>query len=428
LLRALSHRNFRLFFAGQSVSLIGTWMQQVAMVWLVYRFSNSALLLGLVGFCGQIPVFFLAPLAGVVADRVNRHRLLLLTQTLAMLQAFLLAYLTLTGQIEIWHLIALSLFLGVVNTFDMTGRQVFMLEMLDTRADLPNAIALNSSVVNGARLVGPAIAGLLIAWVGEGLCFLLNGLSYLAVLAALLAMRLEPRASRPRTRLLHDLQGGLRYAFGFPPIRAILLLLALISLMASPFSVLMPLFVGDYLQGGSETLGFLMAASGLGALSAAVYLASRNTVLGLGTRMTLASAGLGGSLIAFTFARSLPLAVLIAFLTGFCMMVQMTASNTVLQTIVDDDKRGRVMSFYTMAFLGMAPFGNLLGGALAGAVGLLDALRVAGGCCAAGAFLFALQLPSLRLRVRPIYRERGILPAESAPILGGSNQAMLPSR
>jgi MFS family permease len=256
----------------------------------------------------------------------------------------------------------------------------------------------------------------------------LNGLSYLAVLAALLAMRLEPRASRPRTRLLQDLHGGLRYAFGFPPIRAILLLLALISLMASPFSVLMPLFVGDDLQGGSETLGFLMAASGLGALSAGVYLASRNTVLGLGTRMTLASAGLGGSLIAFTFARSLPLAVLIAFLTGFCMMVQMTASNTVLQTIVDDDKRGRVMSLYTMAFLGMAPFGNLLGGALAGTIGLLDALRVAGACCVGGALLFALQLPSLRQRVRPIYRERGILPAESAPIFGGSNQAMLPSR
>jgi MFS family permease len=419
LVRAFAHRNFRLFFAGQSISLIGTWMQQLAMTWLVYRFTNSALLLGLVGFCGQVPVFLLAPIAGVLTDRTNRHRLIVLTQTLAMLQAFLLAGLTFAGLIEVWQIVVLSIFLGIVNTFDMTGRQVFLPEMLDTRADLPNAIALNSSMVNAARLVGPAVAGLLIALVGEGTCFLLNGLSYIPVIAALLAMRLNPpQATRPRTRLLADLQGGLAYAFGSPAIRAILLVLALAGLMAAPFTVLMPVIVSDFLQGDAQTLGIVMAASGLGALTGAIYLAARKTVLGLGTRIALACAGLGLGMIAFTFMPTLPLALAASFATGLCLMVQMTAGNTVLQTIIEDGMRGRVMSLYMMALLGMMPFGSLLGGSLASAIGPLDTVRLGGIACIAAAVWFAIQLPSLRRRVRPLYQQMGILPASTYPVSG----------
>jgi MFS family permease len=420
LLRALAHRNFRLYFAGQSVSLVGTWMQQIALSWLAYRFGNSAMLLGLVGFCTQIPVFVLGPLAGVIADRVNRHRLIILTQTLSMIQALLVAFLTLTGLIEVWQILALSVFLGTVNTFDVTGRQAFLSEMLDDRADLANAIALNSSMFNGARLVGPALAGVLINLVGEGMCFLLNGLSYLAVIVALLAMRVRPpEPARHRRHVWQDLRGGLSYAFRFAPIRSILLLLAVTSVMAAPYSVLMPVFVSTELGGDAQTLGIVMAAVGLGALTGAVYLASRKTVLGLGTRIVIAACGLGLAIVGFSFTHHLAVSLPAAYVVGLAMMVQMTSSNTVLQTIVSDEMRGRVMSLYAMALMGMMPLGSLLAGGLASAIGTPNTLRVGGLCCVAGGIWFATRLGSIRRLVRPIYHKLGILtaplPVEASP-------------
>jgi len=410
LIRALSHRNFRLFFLGQGVSLIGTWMQQVALTWLVYRLTDSPVLLGVVAFCGQVPTLVLAPLAGVLIDRTNRRRLLLVTQSLAMLQALLLAYLTWTGAIAVWHTLVLGLFLGVVNIFDMTARQVFLIEMLDTPDDLPNAIALNSSLVNGARLVGPALAGLVIGLVGEGTCFLLNGLSYLAVLAALAAMRIDRRPARQRRSVLHELREGMVYAFHFPPIRAILMLVAVISLAAASFTVLLPVLVTKVLGGGAAALGNLMAASGLGALAAALYLASRSTILGLGPRIALAGGALGGALFALASVQYVLPALAVAFAAGFALMALTTACNTVLQTIVDEDKRGRVMSLYAMAFLGAMPLGSLLAGSLADAIGMQATLRLGGLSCLAAAGWFAAQLPQLRPLIRPVYQQKGILP------------------
>jgi MFS family permease len=411
--RALAHRNFRLFFFGQTISLIGTWMQQLAMTWFVYDLTHSPFLLGVVGFSGQIPTFFLAPVAGVLTDRWNRHRTLLATQSLAMLQAFLLYGLTvaaLDDQAKVGAVIGLSILLGLVNAFDMPTRQAFLIDMIE-RQDLPNAIALNSSMVNAARLVGPSVAGLLIAAVGTGMCFLLNGLSYLAVLAALLAMRVAPRPRGVRhPPLLRGLREGFVYAFGFRPIRAILLLLGLISFTGVPLALLLPVFARDVLQGGPDTYGFLAAASGLGALTGGLYLASRQTVLGLGRVMALTAGLFGLGMIGFSFAAVLWLSWLLLLPTGFCMMVQMAASNTVLQTLVDEDKRGRVMSFYTMAFMGMAPLGSLLAGALADRIGAPWTVRLGGLACVGGAVLFALRLPALRALARPVSQRAGILP------------------
>ena len=379
LLGALKHRNFRLFFFGQSISLIGTWMQQVAMIWLVYRLSNSAFLLGLVGFCSQIPSFFLAPVAGVFTDRWNLHRTILLTQSLAMCQAMILAVLTLTGTVAVWHVLALSVCMGLVTAFDIPARQAFLIQMVEGRENLTNAIGLNSSMFNGARLVGPAIAGFLIAVVGEGVCFLLNALSYVAVLAALLAMRLPPQApAKPPQHVLHELIEGFRYAFGFLPIREILMLLALVNLAAMPLTVLLPVFATNVLQGGPDTLGLLTAAMGLGALLGALSLASRKSVLGLGRQIAWASALFGLSLIAFSFSHVLWLSMLLLVISGFAVMMETAASNTILQTIVDDDKRGRVMSFYAMAFLGVAPLGSLLAGSLASHLGAAHVVQLAG--------------------------------------------------
>jgi MFS family permease len=413
MLRALSHRNYRLFFAGQSISLIGTWMQQIAMSWLVYEMTRNALLLGVIGFAGQIPTFFIAPFAGVLVDRWNRHRLLVATQTLAMIQAFVLAALALSGTIEVWQLIVLSVFLGVINAFDMTGRQAFLTEMVTRKEDLANAIALNSSMVNGARLVGPSLAGLLLAATNSnaGVCFLINGLSYLAVIAALLAMRVEPRARPARaTHLVQGLKEGFTYAFGFAPIRALLLLLALVSFVGMPYTILMPVFATDVLHGGPDTLGFLMTASGVGALAGAMYLASRQTVLGLGFFVAMAPVAFGLGLIVFAFSQVVWVSLLLLFVTGFAFMVQMASSNTILQTIVEEDKRGRVMSFYTMAFMGMAPLGSLLAGFVAERVGAPLTLAAGGLGCIVGGLAFTTVLPALRQRVRPLYIRLGILP------------------
>jgi MFS family permease len=410
-LRALRHRNYRLFFGGQGISLVGTWMTRVATAWLVYRLTGSAFLLGLVSFSGQIPILVLGPLAGVWVDRLNRRRLLVVTQVLSMLESFGLAGLALTGIITVREIILLNLFQGAVNAFDMPARQAFVIEMVENQADLGNAIALNSSLVNAARLIGPSIAGLVIAAVGEGYCFLIDGLSYLAVIASLLAMTLRGRSTEHLDQnVLSQLHDGWNYLRGFRPIWSILLLLALVSLVGMPYTTLMPIFAGRILHGGAHILGFLMAASGVGALVGAVALAVRRSVLGLGRVIPMTAAGFGASLMAFALSRQLWLSLLLLVVTGFSFMQQMASSNTILQTIVEDDKRGRVMSFYSIAFQGVAPFGSLIAGATASRIGAPRTLMFGGAICIAGAALFAWQLPVLRRLIRPTYAQIGIIP------------------
>ena len=411
LLRALGHRNYRLFFAGQSVSLIGTWLTRVATAWLVYRLTGSALLLGVIGFCGQIPSFVLAPFAGVLVDRWNRHRLLVVTQVLAMLQSLALAVLALSGHIAVWHVAALSVLQGLINAFDMPARQSFVVEMVENRADLPNAIALNSTMFNGARLLGPSVAGALIALVGEGGCFLIDSVSYLAVIASLLAMRMTPRRQEHRRQhVLTELKEGFQHAFHFPPMRALLGLIAVVSLMGMPLTTLMPVMASQVLKGGPNTLGFLMAASGLGALGGALFLASRRSVRGLGGTIVTTTLLFGAGLVAFSASRHLALSLVTMVLCGFGMMVTTGASNTVLQTIVEERMRGRLMSIYGMAFMGTAPFGSLLAGVLATRIGAPGTLAIGGAMSLLGAAWFRMKLPALRERVRPIYVRLGIIP------------------
>lgn len=399
-LRSFHYRNYRLFFGGQGVSLIGTWIQNIAVSWLVYSLTNSALLLGVVGFAGQIPTFLLTPFAGVLADRWNRRKILVITQTLAMIQAFALALLVLSGNISIWHLIPLSAFLGLVNAFDMPTRQSFVVDIIEKKEDLGNAIALNSSMFNSTRLIGPSVAGMLIAGVGEGICFLLNGISYIAVILALLAMKIKPRKTgAKKTVVFKEFKEGLSYAFGFVPIKYILSILALISLVGMPYSILMPVFAREILKGGPHTLGFLMGASGTGALAGAYFLASRKNSHGLEKIIPLAAGAFGTGLVIFSQSRLLWLSLTLLVLTGFGMMVNMASCNTVLQTIVDDDKRGRVMSLYTTAFMGMMPFGSLLGGSLASRIGATNTVLIGGIFCIAGAFIFAGRLPAFRKAV-----------------------------
>lgn len=420
-LRSLRHRNYRLFFSGQSVSLIGTWMTRVATSWLIYRLTNSAFLLGLIGFSGQIPTLLLGPLAGVWVDRWNRHRVLVVTQVLSMLQSFALAVLALSGRITFWEIFGLSLLQGSVNAFDMPARQAFVIEMVESRGDLANAIALNSSMVNGSRLIGPSLAGLLIAAAGEGYCFLIDGISYIAVIVSLLLMTVsrEPRRSRGE-KVLAELKRGWQYASGFVPIRAILLLLALVSLVGMPYTVLMPIFAGNILHGGAHALGFLMAASGVGAVTSALVLARRQTVRGLGRIIFLNAGVFGVALLGFSFSRSLWLSLILMIATGYGMMQQMAASNTVLQTIVDEDKRGRVMAFYSMAIVGTAPFGSLIAGIVAERIGAPATLGIGGVLCVAGALWFARQLPKVRALIRPIYVRLGIIPEVAAGLQAAS--------
>ncbi len=409
--RAFRYRNYRLFFGGQGLSLIGTWMQQIAMSWLVYRLTNSAFLLGFIGFTGQVPAFVFASFAGVFADRLERRKLLIATQTVAMIQALFLAILTLTDTIAVWHLIVLSTLLGLVNAVDMPARQSFVIDMVEDKRDLGNAIALNSFMFNGARLVGPSIAGLLIGIAGEGVCFLLNAMSFLAIIVALFAMKIQKRV-RKKTHpvpVLQELKEGYRYTFGFPPIRYIILLVGLASLMGMPYMVLMPVFARDILHGGPHTLGFLMGTAGVGALIGALYLASRRTVLGLGRLIVFSSSTFGIGLIIFSLSRYTPLSIGIMLVTGFGMLVHTAASNTILQTIVVEDKRGRVMSFFAMAFMGMAPFGSLLAGTLASRIGAPNTLIIGGIICIIGSLLFLRKLPSIRRKVRPIYVQMGII-------------------
>ena len=385
--RALQYRNFRLFFAGQSISLTGTWMQTIAMSWLVYRMTGSALLLGVVGFASQIPTFILSPFAGVLADRYNRHRIIILTQTLSMVQAFILAALTLTGVIAVWHIIALGIFLGCINSLDIPARQSFLIEMVEKKEVLGNAIALNSAIFNAARLIGPTLAGILVAVVGEGICFLINGISFLAVIVSLLLMKVKPRQIiTERRHVLHELREGLVYAFGSASIRSILFLL---SMTGISYVVLMPIFAKEIHHGGAHTLGVLMATVGLGALIGTLYLASRKDHLKLERFISVSSIIFAIGLIFFALSRVLWFSLLMLVVTGFGFMVTTASCNTILQTNVDDDKRGRVMSLYTMAFMGMAPLGSLLAGALADKLGAPDAVILGGMICLLSILIFA---------------------------------------
>ena len=410
--RAFSSRNYRLFFAGQGISLIGTWMSQTAVIWLVYSLTNSALLLGVVGFAQQIPNFLLSPFAGVLVDRLNRHRILIVTQILSMMQSLALAALAFSGTIHIWHIIALSVFQGCVNAIDMPTRQTFVVELVEQRENLSNAIALNSSLFSGARLIGPAIAGLVIASVGTSTCFLIDGISYIAVIVGLLAMRIRPRkiaAIAPSNTVLRRLKEGFVYAFGFPAIRSILLLLGLVSLVGMPYTTLVPIFATNILHGGPQTLGFLMASSGCGAFVSAIYLSSRSTIVGLGKLIAIAPAVFGTALIVFALSKVLWLSLMATFMLGGSLILQSTSSNTILQTIVDEDKRGRVLSLFTIAFISMATFGNLFAGTIASRIGAPNTLMIGGAICIAASIYFSRQLPALRQSILPIYDRMGLL-------------------
>jgi MFS family permease len=425
--RALRHRNFRLFFVGQSVSMIGTWMTRIATSWLVYRLTHSALLLGTVSFSGQIPTFLLAPFAGVWVDRLNRQKVLVWTQVISAIQSFLLAGFTLTGRINIPWIIALSILQGLINAFDMPGRQSFVVQMIDDKADLGNAIAINSSMANTARLIGPSLAGLLIAATNEGWCFFIDGFSYIGVIASLLMMRITvPQIQRKHGSTFNDLKEGWAYVTGFVPIRVILSLFALVSLMGIPFVVLMPIFAARVLAGGPHTLGFLMGAVGMGAVTAALSLAARRSVRGLLRVIPGAAVVFGAGLIAFGLSHAFWTSLIAVYVAGLGMMAGMAGSNTVIQTLVSEDKRGRVMSYWTMAFVGMSPFGALLAGTMAHSIPptpmwfsggpLLDGSQwtviINGSIVILGALWFYTKRRAVVAVVRPIYQEMGIIPTE----------------
>ncbi len=410
--RALRHRNFRLFVLGQLLSLIGTWVQIIAQSWLVYRLSRSPVLLGLVGFAGQAPYLVLSPVAGVVADRINRHRLVLLTQTLSMLQAFLLAGLTLSGAVEVWHIFSLALMLGVINVFDMTARQSFIVEMVG-KEDLMNAIALNSSVYNCGRLLGPAVAGVLIAAVGEGYCFLINGGTFLGVLAGLLMMRLPPPPAREETASPYEhFREGWNYVWQHAPTRALLLLLGLLSIMNYPFLVLMPVFADEILHGGPKTLGALMSAMAVGAILGSIYMATRIGVRGLSRRITRATIGYSVALILFAFSQNLHVSMLLLALIGAGIMLQVASTNTTLQTIVPDELRGRVVGFYSLMFMGMTPIGSLLAGWLGELIGAPWTVALGGAVCIVGALAFNRHRPVVVAALREVMEQQ----AEAFPV------------
>ena len=410
ILRALRSRNYRLFFCGQIVSLLGSWMTQIATAWLVWSLTGSPLMLGIVGFAGQIPAFLLSPVAGVFVDRWPRHRLLVITQSLAMVQSFMLAFLALAGIINIWQIMVLMVFQGLINAFDMPARQAFVIEMVENKEDLSNAIALNSSMFNAARTVGPAVAGLILAVGGAGWCFLIDGISYIGVIVCLLMMVVPKFEKKERENPWKQLSEGYQYAVGFPPIRAFLLLVAGISLIGMPYSVLMPVVATKVLHGAEGTFSLLVVFSGMGALTGALVLAARASVRGLTRVIPYCTLGFGLGLIIFSHSHWLWLSLLTMFLMGYTLMTQNASSNTILQTIVDPDKRGRVMSFYMMAFMGMMPLGSLWSGAVADRIGAQNTLLICGVGCLALAAWFTRSLPKLAEHIRPIYKEMGIIP------------------
>lgn len=408
--RALQSRNYRLFFSGQILSLIGTWMESVALSWLVFRLTGSEVLLGTVNFAQQIPMFVVAPFAGVVTERMDRRRLLLFTQTSAMILATTLAVLVLTNRIQVWHILVLSIFVGITNAFDMPGRQAFVPELVDRREHLGNAIALNSTMFNIARLIGPAIAGLTIRVVGEGVCFAINSASFLCVIFALFQMRVVPREQPAvHNHPLKDLRDGAAYVLSFQPIRFLLSLIALASLASGAYAVLLPVFAKNVYHGDSGTLGFMFGAVGAGALVSATMLARRASVVGLGRWIVIASATFGASLIALGLTRSEWLGIPILVLTGFGAMLHMGSTNTLLQTMIEDRMRGRVMAFYAMSFVGTMPIGSLIAGYTSSHFGPAPTLMVAGLITLVGSALFYRSLPTFRSILRPIYEEKGIL-------------------
>jgi MFS family permease len=428
--RALRHRNFKLFFFGQSISVIGTWMTRLATSWLVYRLTHSAWLLGVVSFSGYIAAFLLAPFAGVWVERIDRRKLLIWTQAAGAAQSLALAVLTLARVITLPEIIALAALQGVINAFDMPGRQSFLIQMVEDRADLSNAIAINSSMANGARLVGPAIAGLVIGAFGEGWCFLADGLSYLAVIASLVAMHIAPmNIPRKASTMLEQMREGWNYVRGHRPIRTILLLFSLIGLMGYSYSVLLPLFAGQILGGGAYTLGWLSGATGIGAVTSAFSLAIRKSVLGLTRMVQIASATLGAALICFGFSHVLWLSLLLMVFVGFGLMQTAAASNTIIQSLVSEDKRARVMSYYTMAFVGASPFGSIFAGAVAHKIGAPHTVMITGACCIAGSLWFSFELPKVNADMRQAFRKgrhpMGRLPAPNIS-LGSSTQEVAP--
>ena len=409
ILRGFQHRNFRLFFIGQSLSMIGTWMQFIAVSWLMYRLTGSAFMLGVTGFALQIPILLVSPFAGVWVDRYNRRKLLMLTQTLALVQAVLLAALTFAGTIQVWQILAASLFLGTINAFANPTRGTFLLEMVESKANLPNAIALNSLIMNSARFVGPSIAGGVLAFAGEGWCFMLNALSYLALIVALLMMRVKPVA--PQTAHAHwfeELKQGFRYAFGFLPSRRLLLLVAAVSMTTSPYQHMMPIFAGQVFGGDSRTLGLLISGAGLGAFAGTAYLAGRTSLRGLSRIIMFASFSSGVGLMLFSQSHLLWLSLILMLPIGFGLIVTATSTNTILQTIVDEDKRGRVVAIYGMCFLGAAPIGNFIAGSVASHIGAPLTLLINGALCTLAALVFALRRESWRAAIRPVYRRLGV--------------------
>ncbi len=393
-------------------------MTRLATSWLVYRLTHSALLLGVVGFAGQILTFLLAPFAGVWVERMDRRKLLVWTQVASALQSLALAGLTLSGKINLLEIVLLSSLQGLINAFDMPGRQAFTVQMVEDRADLGNAIALNSSMVNAARLVGPALAGIVIGAYGEGWCFLIDGVSYFAVIASLGMMRVKPPIMRKQTAtMVEQMREGWDYVRGFRPIRTVLLLFAVLSLMGWPYAVLLPIFAGQVLHGGPHTLGWLTGASGVGALLAALMLAMRKSVVGLTSRIRLAAGLFGAGLIGFGFSHVLWASLGLMLVVGWGMMTGLAASNTIIQTLVPEDKRGRVMSYYTMAFVGMAPFGSLLAGGLAHLIGAPHTVMMTGACCLGGCAWFTTEMPKIRKVMKPIYQEMGLLEDAGKPVM-----------
>jgi len=416
--RSLQYRNYRLFFSGQSISLIGTWMQRIAMPWLVYHITGSVFLLGAVGFAGQIPTFLLSPFAGVLTDRWNRYRVLLFTQVLSMIQAIILTWLCLSGTIQVWQIVLLSIGLGCVNAFDVPARHSFVFDMVEKKQDLGNAIALNSLMFNGARLIGPSIAGIMLATTSEGFCFLLNAVSYVFVIISLLMMKLKVKSVKEKsTRILKELKDGWIYTFGFQPIKHLIILLGISSLMGMSYSVLMPVYAKEILHGGSHTFGFLMGAAGFGALSGALYLASRKTVIKLGSIVPASALLFGTGLIILSFSTVFSLSLVLMVFIGLGMMMQTAASNIIIQTITDDDKRGRVMGFYSMAIMGTAPFGSLIAGWLAKVIGTPWTIFTGGAATIIGALFFLRKLPELKKDVWPVYIRLGIVSDKAEVIL-----------
>lgn len=421
--RALGSRNYRLFFVGQGLSLIGTWMTRIATSWLIYSLTHSALLLGTLGFAGQIPTFLLAPVAGVLVDRWDRYKIMIATQTLSMIQSFALAFLTLTHRITVTDVLLLSIAQGLINAFDTPARQSYMVRLVDRREDLSNAIALNSSLVNSARLIGPAIAGVIIAAVGTGWCFFADGVSFLAVIGSLLMMRVDQSQNRPiatdkARSILGEFREGWKYVGEFKTVRNVLLLLGLICLMGMPYTVLLPLFATRVLHGGAKTLGWLMSSVGVGAVIGSLVVAARKSVIGLGRVMATAAVIFGVGLTAFSLSHIFWVSMLLLMVTGFGFVTQLASSNTLIQTVVEDKMRGRVMSFYTMAFFGTTPFGSLLAGVCASKFGAAWTLCGGGALCVVGGAWFAATLPALRQELRPIYKRMGILPAAELEAVG----------